>query len=240
MWLSFYNPVIWHDFLSHWKLQKIKSWDKIQSLMEELVLQRVDCKNDFQNLFSVMNCGWDSKSLLHFQKVYIAYSWISSQLWFFYLLMEMFAHFPTRSCNWFIIFMIIHCNMSVYTFYGNKRYILLERQNFTFFNWKSITYNQPHTFWVFFYIILAYQVKQIALWRNVATSSKSTKCELLATKHHIFWKKIFIGNIQCISRVLDFHHPNLTSHWHLFYWKHHFCKNLSTSFFSDWHHYWME
>ena len=70
MWLSFYNPVIWHDFLNHWKLQKIKSWDKIQSLMEELVLQRVDCKNDFQNLFSVMNCGWDSKSLLHFQKVW--------------------------------------------------------------------------------------------------------------------------------------------------------------------------
>ena len=38
--------------------------------MEELVLQRIDCKNNFQNLFSVMNCGWNSKSLLHFQKIY--------------------------------------------------------------------------------------------------------------------------------------------------------------------------
>ena len=118
---------------------------------------------------------------------------------FFYLLMEMFAYFPTRWCNWFIILMISHCNISVYTFYGNKRYMLLKPQNFTFFKWKSITYNQPHTFWVFFYTILVHQVKRIALWRNVATSSKSTKCGLLATSHHIFWKKNLIGNIQYIS-----------------------------------------
>ena len=122
----------------------------------------------------------------------IAYSRISSQLWFFYLLMEIFAYFSTRSCNWFIIFTIIHCNISVYTFYGNKRYMLLKPQNFEFFKWKSIRYNEPHTFWVFFCIILAYQVKQIALWWNVATSSKSTKCGLLATNHHIFWKKIWL------------------------------------------------
>ena len=148
--------------------------------MEELVLQRIDCKNNFRNLFSVMNCGWNSKSLLHFQKIYHTATFHQNYE-FFYLLMEMFAYFPTRWCNWFIILMISHCNISVYTFYGNKRYMLLKPQNFTFFKWKSITYNQPHTFWVFFYTILVHQVKRIALWRNVATSSKSTKCGLLAT-----------------------------------------------------------
>ena len=106
MWLSFYNPVIWHDFLRHQKSQKIKSWDKILSLMEELVLKRIDCKNNFQNLFSVMNCGWNSKSL-YFQKVqHIAAFHHNYDV--FFRLMEMFAYFPTSHVidllySWFFI-----------------------------------------------------------------------------------------------------------------------------------------
>ena len=121
----------------------------------------------------------------------VAYSHILSQLWYFCFLLVRSVDFPTLSCNWFRMFNIISCKISVCIYYGDKRNAFFKPQYFTFLIWKSFTLNWSHKFWILFSMILAHSsetndhVKKCGSW--------ITSCKMMIISHktsHFLKRKI--------------------------------------------------